>query len=135
MFTRNDNEDEKVELTLPLAEEICSRHMWCVLNNDDIEDNRKGPLNHHAMSCHVMAMIYHQALLMWPTGIASEEDIHGAAQLLMKSIAKIRAAFTFRKKFRSRDNESTNAYSHHSKDLVLIGDNILHTGTQHTSSC
>ena len=59
MFTRNDNEDEKVELTLPLAEEICSRHMWCVLNNDDIEDNRKGPLNHHAMSCHVMAMMYH----------------------------------------------------------------------------
>jgi len=41
-----------------------------------------------------------KALLMWPTGIASEEDIHGAAQLLMKSIAKIRAAFTFRKKFR-----------------------------------
>ena len=78
MFTRNDNEDEKVELTLPLAEEICSRHMWCVLNNDDIEDDRKGPLNHHALSCHVMAMIYHQALLMWPIGIASEEDIHGA---------------------------------------------------------
>ena len=52
MFTRNDNEDEKVELTLPLAEEICSRHMWCVLNNDDIEDDRKGPLNHH---CHVMS--------------------------------------------------------------------------------
>ena len=24
-----------------------------------------------------MAMIYHQALIMWPTGIASEEDIHG----------------------------------------------------------
>ena len=73
IFTRNDNEDEKVELTLPLAEEICSRHMWCVLNNDDIEDNRKGPLNHHALSCHVMAMIYHQPLL-----IASEEDIHTA---------------------------------------------------------
>ena len=76
-----------------------------------------------------------QALVVWPTGIASEEDIHGAAQLLMKSIAKIRAAFTFRKKFRSKGNESTNTYSHHSKDLFLIGDNILHTGTQHTSSC
>ena len=37
---------------------------------------------------------------MWPTGIASEEDIHGAAQLLMRSISKIRAAFTFRRKFR-----------------------------------
>ena len=43
---------------------------------------------------------------MWPTGIASEEDIHGAAQLLMKSIAKIRAAFTFRKKFRSSFQEA-----------------------------
>ena len=78
MFTRNDNEDEKVELALRLADQSCSRHMWCVLNNDDIEDDRKGPLNHHALSCHVMAMIYHQALLMWPTGIASEEDIHTA---------------------------------------------------------
>ena len=77
-FTKNDNEDEKVELTLPLAEEICSRHTWCVLNNDDIEDDRKGPLNHHALSYHVTAMIYHQALLMWPTEIASEEDIHTA---------------------------------------------------------
>ena len=42
----------------------------------------------------------YQALLMWPTGIASEEGIHGAAQLLMNSISKIRAAFTFRRKYR-----------------------------------
>ena len=48
--------------------------------------------------------ILFQALLMWPTGIASEESIHGAAQLLMKSIRKIRAAFTFRKKFRWNSN-------------------------------
>ena len=47
MFTKNDIEDEKVELTLRLADQSCSRHMWCVLNNDDIEDDRKGPLNHH----------------------------------------------------------------------------------------
>ena len=44
---------------------------------------------------------------MWPTGIASEEDIHGAAQLLMKSITKIRAAFTFRKKFRLSIQEAS----------------------------
>ena len=52
MFTKNDIEDEKVELTLRLADQSCFIHLWCVLNNDDIEDDRKGPLNHH---CHVMS--------------------------------------------------------------------------------
>ena len=36
------------------------------------------------------------ALLTWPDGIASEEDIHGAAELLTPSIADIRKAFKFR---------------------------------------
>ena len=36
------------------------------------------------------------AILTWPKGIASEEDLHGAAQLLTPSIADIRKAFKFR---------------------------------------
>ena len=36
------------------------------------------------------------AILTWPDGIASEEDIHGAAEFLTPSIADIRKAFKFR---------------------------------------
>ena len=54
---------------------------------------------------------------MWPTGIASEEDIHGAAQLLMKSITKIRAAFTFREKFRLSIQE---AMSHQMRTRITL---------------
>ena len=37
-----------------------------------------------------------KAIFFWPHGIASEEHIHGPAQLLLPSISAIRNAFTFR---------------------------------------
>ena len=37
-----------------------------------------------------------KAIFFWPRGIASEEYIHGPAQLLLPNIYNIRKAFTFR---------------------------------------
>ena len=37
-----------------------------------------------------------KAIFMWPHGIASEEHIHGPAQLFLPSVSAIRRAFTFR---------------------------------------
>ena len=37
-----------------------------------------------------------KAILIWPEGIASEENMHGAAQFFVPSIPAIRKAFTFR---------------------------------------
>ena len=37
-----------------------------------------------------------KAIQMWPLGIASEENIHGAAQFYVPSVPVIRRAFTFR---------------------------------------
>merc|ERR1712013_181117 len=43
-----------------------------------------------------------KAIFFWPHGIASEEYIHGPAQLLLPSIEVVRKAFTFRNRFTSR---------------------------------
>merc|ERR1712013_284948 len=40
-----------------------------------------------------------KAILIWPQGIASEENIHGAAQFYIPSVPVIRNAFTFRQRF------------------------------------
>ena len=40
-----------------------------------------------------------KAILIWPQGIASEENIHGAAQFYIPSVQAIRKAFTFRFSF------------------------------------
>jgi len=72
-----------------LEEKLCDPNRW-----------RWTPFDHHIDLFNLTKLATGKALLMWPTGIASEEEIHGVAQLFMKSIQKIRAAFTFRKKFR-----------------------------------
>jgi len=72
-----------------LEERLCDLKKW-----------RWTPFDEHIDRFNLTKMGTGKALLMWPTGIASEEEIHGAAQLLMNSISKIRAAFTFRRKFR-----------------------------------
>ena len=48
---------------------------------------------------------------MWPTGIASEEGIHGAAQFLMSSLPQIRRAFTFRSRFLEAANRALSSFS------------------------
>jgi len=51
---------------------------------------------------------------IWPTGIASEEPSHGAAQFFTGSLRKIRKAFTFRKRFReAAQNILSNMASQH----------------------
>ena len=40
-----------------------------------------------------------KAILIWPQGIASEENMHGAAQFYVPSVPAIRKAFTFRFRF------------------------------------
>ena len=40
-----------------------------------------------------------KAIFFWPQGIASEEYIHGPAQLLLPSLSVIRKAFTFRYRY------------------------------------
>ena len=55
----------------------------------------------HIGNFNVSAWIKGKAIQVWPLGIASEENIHGAAQFFGPSIPIIRKAFTFRYIFAS----------------------------------
>ena len=50
----------------------------------------------HIRYFNASAWIRGKAIQIWPLGIASEENIHGAAQFFGPSIPVIRKAFTFR---------------------------------------
>ena len=50
----------------------------------------------HIRNFNVSNWIQGKAIHIWPQGIASEENIHGAAQFFIPSIRDIRKAFTFR---------------------------------------
>ena len=50
----------------------------------------------HIRHFNASAWIRGKAIQIWPLGIASEENIHGAAQFFGPSIPVIRKAFTFR---------------------------------------
>ena len=92
-----------------LEEELCDYKIWPWVGWDghvtrlNLTELREGKVT--------TPTLVPQAVHMWPTGIASEEGIHGAAQFLMSSLPQIRRAFTFRSRFLEAANRALSSFS------------------------
>ena len=62
----------------------------------DLNDLTWTSFDDHIRHFNASTWIKGKAILIWPQGIASEEQIHGAAQFFGPSVPVIRRAFTFR---------------------------------------